>query len=69
MMVRTQFAHENKPPRRTHQLVVGLARPDAAADVTSVFDLGSSGASDIAQNKRQMIGDAFNSAHKTLSPS
>ena len=34
------------------------------ADVACVFDLGSSGQSDIAKNKEAMIAEAFRSAHK-----
>jgi hypothetical protein len=34
-----------------------LARPQANADVTRVFDLGRSGGSDVAKNKNAMIAE------------
>ena len=41
-----------------------LAGPEAKADVTCIFDLGSSGGSDIARDKDAMIGDAFQLARR-----
>jgi hypothetical protein len=38
-----------------------LAHPDSKANVTQVFDLGSSQGSDIAHNKDLMIAAAFDS--------
>lgn len=37
-----------------------LTRPEQPqADVTAIFDLGSSGGSDIAKNKDSMVAEAF----------
>jgi hypothetical protein len=36
-----------------------LGTPSATADVSNVFDLGSSGGSNIAKNKHAMIAHAF----------
>ena len=63
MTDRNQIVAENEPPRRTHQPVAGLIHPDAAPDVAHVFDLGSSGGSDIARNKDSMIAEAFQAAY------
>jgi hypothetical protein len=77
MMVRTQITLETELQRRARQRAgqVGislaeyvrrlvahdLARPEMKADVTSVFDLGASGRSNIAVNKDSMIAEAFGS--------
>jgi hypothetical protein len=36
-----------------------LSRPKATAGIDSIFNLGSSGGSDIARNKHSMIAEAF----------
>jgi hypothetical protein len=38
-----------------------LARPETAAPVDRIFDLGTSGSSDIASQKDSMIAEAFQS--------
>ena len=44
-----------------------LARPEtAAAHVDRIFDLGSSGGSDIASQKDSMIAEAFHSTRRKL---
>lgn len=76
-MVRTQITLESELQRlarqRASQIGVSLAeyvrrlvardlaRPDAVADVTCIFDLGTSGGSDIAAEKKSMIAEAFDS--------
>jgi len=80
MMARTQITLESHTHRRARQraseLGVSLAeyvrrlvardlsQPQADVDVKLVFDLGSSGQSDIASNKDLMIAEAFHSASK-----
>ncbi len=74
MMARTQITLEpethRRARRRASDLGVSLAEylrrlvkrdlgtQEKAGDVTRVFDLGSSGASNIAQHKDQMIAEA-----------
>lgn len=41
-----------------------LDRPEAEADVTVIFDIGSSVSSDIAKEKRSMIAEAFGAARR-----
>jgi hypothetical protein len=41
-----------------------LARPERAADVDRIFDLGSSGGSDIASQKDSVIAEAFHSTRR-----
>ena len=43
-----------------------LARPETAAHVDGIFDLGSSGGSDIASQKDSMIAEAFHSTRRKL---
>src|SRR5246500_4546438 len=43
-----------------------LARPETAADVDRIFDLGSSGGSDIASQKDSVIAEAFHSTRRKL---
>ena len=43
-----------------------LARPETAADVDRIFDLGSSGSSDIASQKDSVIAEAFHSTRRKL---
>ncbi|MGA2851830.1 MAG: hypothetical protein ABSE46_22740 [Terracidiphilus sp.] len=75
MMVRTQITIETELQRRARQrasqmgvslaeyvrrvLAQDLARPETKVDVSCVFDLGSSGGSNIAKNKDSMIAEAF----------
>ena len=77
-MSRTQITLEPEIQRRAHQrasdLGVSLAEyirrlvardlggPPRKADPVLVFDLGSSGCSDIAMDKDEMIAEAFASA-------
>jgi hypothetical protein len=83
MMARTQIALENEMQRRALQRASDLgvsfaeyvrrlvshdlARPQTNIDVACIFDLGHSNASDIAVDKRKMIAEAFQSAHRSLS--
>ena len=82
MMARTQIALENETQRRARQrasdlgvsfaeyvrrlVTRDLARPEATTNIACVFDLGSSGGSDIARNKDSMIAEAFLAAHGKL---
>jgi hypothetical protein len=77
MMVRTHIALESELQRRARQraseigvsmaeyvrqlVARDLARPEAAADVNRIFDLGSSGGSNIAVEKDLVIAEAFES--------
>jgi hypothetical protein len=79
MMVRTQITLESELQRLARQrageigvslaeyvrqlVARDLARPEMRADVTTIFDLGASGGSDIAREKDAMIGEALSSAH------
>jgi hypothetical protein len=80
MMVRTQITLERemqkRARRRAGEIGVSLAeyvrrvvardldRPEAKADVTVVFDIGSSAGSDIAREKRTMIAEAFGASRR-----
>jgi hypothetical protein len=75
MMVRTQITLESELQKRARQrageigvsmaeyvrqlVARDLARPATSADVSSIFDLGDSGGSDIARDKDAMIATAF----------
>jgi hypothetical protein len=75
MMTRTQLSFEREMLRRARskasQLGISLAEyirrlvaedlgePTPRADPTSIFNLGSSGGSDIAGEKDAMLGEAF----------
>jgi hypothetical protein len=77
MMVRTQITLETELQRRARQragqigvslaeyvrrlVARDLAQPEMKADVSSIFDLGVSGGSDIARDKGSMIAEAFES--------
>lgn len=41
-----------------------LARPETGADVNRIFDLGSSGSSDVARDKHAMIAEAVDSSRR-----
>jgi hypothetical protein len=43
-----------------------LARPETATEVDRIFDLGSSGGSDIASQKDSVIAEAFHSKRRNL---
>ncbi len=82
MMVRTQITFESemqkRARRRAQELGISMAEyvrqvvardlgsPKVSADVTSIFDLGDSGGSDIANHKDAMIGEAIDTAHRKL---
>ena len=75
MMARTQISLEPETQRRArlragglgislaeyirHLLERDLAQTRARADVSAIFDLGSSGGSNIAVNKDKMIAEAL----------
>lgn len=77
MMARTQITLESQAHRRARQraselgvslaeyvrrlVARDLAGPQPKADVTSVFNLGTSGGSNIARNKDAMLAEAFHS--------
>ena len=80
MMAKTQIALETEMQRRARQrandlgvslaeyfrrlLARDLARPETAAHVDRIFDLGTSGGSDVASQKDSMVADAFQSARR-----
>jgi hypothetical protein len=80
MMAKTQITLETEMQRRARQrandlgvslaeyfrrlLARDLARPETAAHVDRIFDLGASGGSDIASNKDSMIAEAFRSTRR-----
>jgi hypothetical protein len=80
MMSRTQITLDAQAHRRARQrasdlgvslaeyvrrlVARDLAGPQPKRDVTSVFDLGSSGGSDIARNKDAMIAEAFGASRQ-----
>ena len=82
MMAKTQITLDSEMQRRARQRANGLgvslaeyfrrllardlARPQKAAHVDRIFDLGSSGASDIASQKDSMIPEAFLSTRRKL---
>jgi len=75
MMVRTQIAIDEQLKRRATECAVesgisfaeyvvklvekDVQRPKSKTGIEAIFDLGSSGGSDIARNKKQMIGEAI----------
>ena len=75
MMSRTQITLDPEVQRRAQQRAVDsgislaeyvrrlvakdLGCPPASASPAAVFDLGASGGSDVARNKRTMVADAF----------
>jgi len=80
MMARTQITLDPEMQRRARlragELGVSLAEyvrrlvardlgaPSGTAHPGAVFDLGSSGGSDVARDKSAMIADAFAAAHR-----
>jgi hypothetical protein len=66
MVDRAQIEIENELQRRVHQDTSELVRPEAPVDITRLFDLGSSGGSNIAREKDQMIAEAFQFARRNL---
>ncbi len=82
MMVRTQITLDSEMQRRARrragELGVSLAeyfrqlverdlgRPEAKPDIASIFNLGSSGGSNIARNKEAMIGEALDRSTKRM---
>ncbi len=79
-MVRSQISLESelhrKAKARAAELGVSLAEylrrlvaedlgsPRSNADVSVIFDLGSSGGSDIARQKRRYVGEAIEADHE-----
>ena len=82
MMAKTQITLETEMQRRARQrandlgvslaeyfrrlVARDLARPETAARVDRIFDLGCSGGSDIASQKDSMIAEAFHSTRRKL---
>ncbi len=80
MMVRTQISLENELQRKARQragesgislaeyvrrlVAEDLAHPEPTADVSRVFDLGSSGGSNIAEYKEDLLAQAFHAARR-----
>jgi len=80
MMARTQITMNSQTYRRARQKAAemgvslaeyvrrlvarDLARPESAAKIDRIFDLGSSGGTDIASEKDSLIAAAFESRHK-----
>jgi len=78
MMTRTQLSFEREMLRRARSkagdLGISLAEyvrrlvaedlgdPTTSTDPRTIFDLGSSGGSDVANDKDRMIGEAFEEA-------
>jgi hypothetical protein len=59
MMDQAQIALETEMQQRLRQGAAELVHSEAPVDITRVFDLGSSGGSNIARNKDSMIAEAF----------
>jgi len=59
MVDQAQIALEPEFQRRAHQGTSELMHSEAPVDIARVFDLGSSGGSNIARNKDSMIAEAF----------
>jgi hypothetical protein len=82
MMAKTQITLETEMQRRARQrandlgvsmaeyfrrlVARDLARPEMAAQVDRIFDLGTSHGSDIASHKDSMIAEAFQSTRRKL---
>ena len=81
-MAKTQITLETEMQRRARQrandlgvslaeyfrrlVARDLARPETAAHVDCVFDLGRSDSSDIASQKHSMIAEAFHATRRKL---
>ena len=79
-MVRTQITFDSETQKRARrraselgismseyvrQVVArDLGSSKTTVDVSSIFDLGNSGDSDIANHKDEMIGEAIDAAHR-----
>ena len=84
MTVRTQITFDNdtqkRARRRANELGISMSEyvrqvvtrdlesPGVAAGVTSIFNLGSSGGSNIARNKHAMIAEAIDAAYPRRHP-
>ena len=82
MMARTQITvdreTQNRARQRASELGISLAeyvrqliardldRPQTNSDISCIFNLGSSGGSNIARDKDAMIAEAFDQARKKL---
>jgi len=82
MMARTQITLDSETQkrarRRASELGVSFAeyvrqviardldRPQTQADISCIFNLGSSGGSNIARDKDAMIAEAFDQARRRL---
>lgn len=82
MRTRTQISLENKLQQRARQrasdmgvsvaeyvrrlVACDVNRSEASADVSCLFDLGSSGDSDVARQKDTMVAEAFDSRREEL---
>jgi hypothetical protein len=85
MKVRTQITldseKQKRARRRASELGVSMAKylrqlverdinqPEIRPDISCIFDLGSSGGSNIAQNKDAMIGEAVDRSRRRRSES
>ena len=81
MMARTQITLGNELQRRARRrasdlgvsfaeyirriVARDLAAPETTADVDTIFDLGSSGGSDISKKKDSMTAEAFEAIRKS----
>jgi hypothetical protein len=59
MMDHAQIAIENELQGRARHGTSELAHSEAPVNITRLFDLGSSGGSNIAHNKDSVIAEAF----------
>ena len=82
MMVRTQITLDSETQKRARRrasemgvsfaeyvrqvIARDLGRPETKADISCIFNLGSSGGSNIARNKEAMVAEAFDQARKKL---
>ena len=63
-MSRTQITLTPETQRQAGQCASDLCGAQRVADPAGVFDLGSSGGSDVAKDKRSMIAEVFASARE-----
>jgi hypothetical protein len=59
MRSRSQITPEPEIQRRVRQRARDPRGDPPAANPAAVFDLGSSGGSDVSRDKKAMVGDAF----------